>query len=257
MESYRYKQEINSGVEEYKSDIEFKKKEILKTLFDYQTLDWQEKEKKISEMIQELLDNEDFDHVIDLGRQALDFYKDEHGIETLNELDISQPENAVLLTEAINWAAKTISEVFYELKPAMIFSSWKLGGVLGVEQEDNRWPIYYLHAPNVGVASFHDPDREVYHINEKFNSKRSIKEYIPDWTHGWSKVPRQDEAFDLIKAMSNKIDNKEAEYYLKRMAVRTSPGNNLYEKFKNAKNPPTLDASYEYDDGPISNKIIL
>jgi hypothetical protein len=56
--------------------------------------------------------------------------------------------------------------------------------------------------------------------------------------------------------MAHKIDEKEKDYYLKKMAIKTSPGGNLYERFKNSKDPKELDV-VEYDDGDIFNKIEL
>ena len=249
-----FKQEIKTGVYEYHSNLERKKKEILKVLFNEDILNEYEREKVVDGLLNELIESEAYGEIIDLGKQALASFEDRWWVESLEKLNTTTVENAVLLTEAINWGAKTLDNVLYELKPAMIISAWKMGAVLGVEREEGRWPIYYLHAPNVGVASFHDPDSKVDLINERINQKQKNKDEIMDWTHGWSQVPRQNEAFKLIQAMAHQIDNEEKKHYLRKMALRTSPGKNLYERFKNSKDPNGFN---NYNDGKISNRIKL
>ena len=249
MESF-IKREIEEGIDEYRESLEKKGEEVLKLLLDDETMESLEKEEKLQEIIYSILEEEGYDEIIGIGKKALSFYGEEYGIDDIEDSDESKTENAVLLTEAINWGAKTINESFYKLKPAMIISAWKKGAILGVEEEPNRWPIYYLHGKNVGVASFHDPNEEVSYINDHLNKKRNLKMEIPNWTHGWSGIPRQNEAFNLIRAMSRQINEDEERYYLRKMAVKTSPGSSFYEKYKNSKRPWG-----DYNDGPIGNKI--
>ncbi len=244
------------SLEELEEIIEIKnKKKLIKEIFFDESDNYWKRKDKINSLIKEFLEKENFEEIFNVSKEILNEYVDDHGMERILDLDTTKNENAVLLTEAVNWAAKEIDDLFYELKPSLIISSWKSGAILGVVEEDGRWPIYYLQAENVGVASFHDPNYEVEELNELLNKKEEHGgNKIPNWTHGWSGVKRQNEAFELIKAMTRKIDDKEKEFYLKKMAIKTSPGDSLYEKFKNSKEPKALENN-EYSDGEIFNKI--
>ena len=104
---------------------------------------------------------------------------------------------AILITEAVNWAAKTIDWEYYTLKPRCIEECWAKGAEGGW-----RDGIFYLYHPDVGVASFHDPNDEI-GIDCRYR-----------WLWEWSGIPRQNLAFDLL------VDRKTLLY----MKFCTAPG---------------------------------
>ena len=88
-------------------------------------------------------------------------------------------EDAILITEAVNLAAKILDEDFYSLKPDCVRECVELGAAGGW-----RNGIFYLFHPEVGVASFHDPYDQI--------------KVIGDWPYEWSGIRRQDQAFELL-----------------------------------------------------------
>ena len=87
---------------------------------------------------------------------------------------------AVMIAEAVNWAAKVIDEEFYSLKPRVIEAAVEIGA-------DGGWGddgCYYLASERSGVASFHDPFGEI--------------RAGGSWDHPWSGVRRQDAAFHIL-----------------------------------------------------------
>ena len=105
--------------------------------------------------------------------------------------------DAILITEAVNLAAKVVDFDFYVFKPDCVRECVDLGA-------DGGWRdgIFYLFHPAAGVASFHDPFDQI----EVDGSMR--------WPFEWSGVPRQEQAFDLL------VDRKA----LLRMRFATAPG---------------------------------
>jgi hypothetical protein len=100
---------------------------------------------------------------------------------------LTEREQAVLVTEAVNWAAKSIDDWFYGLKSRMYQYALDQGA-LGWYNEDEE--VYYLYTPRTGVACFHDPFGEMEWVHGKrFNIGHC---------YGWSGVYRQDQAFDLL-----------------------------------------------------------
>ena len=103
------------------------------------------------------------------------------GIDT-GEVLWFRPDHAILITEAVNFAAKVIDYgIFYELKPLCIKECINLGASGGWHKN-----VFYLYHENVGVASFHDPFG---HIDVSWEVR---------WSDGWSGVRRQDKAFKLL-----------------------------------------------------------
>ena len=133
----------------------------------------------------------DFQELIELGRKILVVFD----IPDAEKISSSTPTGAIAVTEACNLAAKTLeADLFYALKPALIVSSWKLGADFGRGMDG----AYYLSDPIIGTASFHDPGGEVESI-----IRNKLREEIPTWHHGWSRITRQDEAFKIISSLGN------------------------------------------------------
>lgn len=104
--------------------------------------------------------------------------------------------DAILITEAVNWAAKVIDWSFYDLKPDCIRECVELGAEGGWRGE-----IFYLYHHAVGVASFHDPYGQI-DIGALY------------WPWEWSGVTRQDAAFELLTDLRLR----------RQMAYATAPG---------------------------------
>jgi hypothetical protein len=97
---------------------------------------------------------------------------------------IDNTAKLVWLCEAVNWAAKVIRPEYYLLKPRIIDAVAKLPGVQcgwGYDAYDNG--VFYLYHVEAGVASFHDPDRQLFSSGE--------------WPYEWSGVLRQEHALDV------------------------------------------------------------
>ena len=148
------------------------------------------------------------------------------GIEGTEKVSVQTPSSAIVLTEAINLAAKEYDSKCYWLKPAMIVASWKLGADFGIG-EDNA---YYLGTPTVGVASFHDPGDEVGYLVLKV-----IKEQIPVWGSPWSGLIRQDDAYEILKDFY--AENSLVEQYAE--ATSTEEMQVIREKYFNTKRTAT------------------
>ena len=95
------------------------------------------------------------------------------------------PATAVLIAEAVNWAAKCIDEAFYFIKPGVIEAALAVGAEGGWGEDG----VFYLAAPDVGVACFHDPMGQLAHI-------KAI------WPEGWSGIRRQPWAFEICERAS-------------------------------------------------------
>lgn len=96
------------------------------------------------------------------------------------EMDFSplRPAGAILVAEAVNWAAKTINPSFYDIKPGVVDAAVQIGC-------EGGWynGVYYLHHEDVGTASFHDPYSQITAQGH--------------WPHGWCGIRRQDMAFEI------------------------------------------------------------
>lgn len=110
----------------------------------------------------------------------------------VGDLSTHQVADAILLTEACNWAAKVLDYEFYSLKPRCIEECVHLGA-------DGGWKngIFYLYHPDVGVASFHDPMGEI-----------QIEDM--NWPFEWSGIPRQERAFDLLTDRKTRLQYRYA-----------------------------------------------
>jgi hypothetical protein len=165
-------------------------------------------------IILEKINNEEFKEIMQFGKKVLSEFVDFKDVEKLN---IENSGDNILITEAINFAAKVNTGSFYMLKPAMIVASAKNGAKIGIDYDDG-WDIYYLFDEKVGVASFHDPNGEVNNLLKYMNGNTKIKK----WLFGWSGVYRQDMAFDLI--------SKKERLFLQRMRYETLPGEKSKQK---------------------------
>lgn len=173
-------------------------------------------EQEFTRIVEGKLSNGDFIGIVNFAREMVgDFLNSKE----IRKLDPAQPGNAILIAEAVNWAAKVLTDSFYMLKPAMIVASAKLGAQIGKE-DDGGWPIYYLFNRDVGVASFHDPGCEVDGLLRNMGFTGEIK----DWEFGWSGVVRQDLAFHLLSGKEK--------LFLQKMRYSTLPGENAAEKKK-------------------------
>lgn len=110
----------------------------------------------------------------------------------------------ILLAEAVNWAAKTISDWYYGLKPQLIVAAANEGAKAWSNTDEYDQTTYYLYTPSVGTASFHDPNDEVF-----YQGIENTIGFIPDKHWPWSGIYRQGCAFalltdeDLLKQMAN------------------------------------------------------
>lgn len=89
--------------------------------------------------------------------------------------------NPIVVAEAVNWAAKTITPGFYDLKGGVVDQVSRMPGVVSGWGEDGTFTLFH---GDVGAASFHDPHEEISSGGE--------------WPHPWSGVRRQDLAFQLL-----------------------------------------------------------
>ena len=102
----------------------------------------------------------------------------------------------LLLTERVNWAAKTVSPEYYALKQHMFAEAAIYGADKGVELlhrhegKENNWNLYH---PAVGVISVHDPYHEIAPLLENKHVTRSQRAYP------WSGVYREDESQRLLE----------------------------------------------------------
>jgi hypothetical protein len=87
---------------------------------------------------------------------------------------------AVLIAEAVNWAAKVIDGEYYDLKPRVVDYVSQCVGVRG------GWygGAYYMYHYAVGVVSFHDPHGEITASG--------------CWPFPWSGVSRQEHVFECL-----------------------------------------------------------
>lgn len=88
---------------------------------------------------------------------------------------------AVLVAEAVNWAAKVINPEYYNIKPLVIDEVAGMPEVLSGWGEDD---CFYLFHQEVGTASFHDPNGDIATQGS--------------WDFPWSGVGRQEFVFDLL-----------------------------------------------------------
>lgn len=144
---------------------------------------------KLGLLTHEYIRQGEYSSVLDVGREVLEVL----GIPGAEQASTQLASSAVVLSEAINLAAKTYTSGCYALKPAMIVATWKLGADFGIG-DDNA---YYLGTPTVGVCSFHDPEDEVGYLILEV-----LSEQIPIWESSWSGVPRQDDAYEILQDLN-------------------------------------------------------
>ncbi len=146
---------------------------------------------QLGDLASQAVREKNFDEALDIGRRALEI----SGIEGAKHVGVHNPDDVIALTEAINWAAKTISYGFYSLKSAMIIAASQTGGVSFGYGDDGA---YYLMSPGIGAASFHDPGDEV-----GYTITHILKQPISSWEYAWSEVSRQEDAFRILEDLSS------------------------------------------------------
>lgn len=150
---------------------------------------------KVTEFAWQAFARREFKEVLKMSKDLLTAC----GVSEAHNISIMSPGHAVALTEAINWAAKTISNSFYWMKPLLIVATSQIEGVhFGLGEDD----AYYLGNESIGVASFHDPSYEIdalYHF---------LGQSIPPWENEWSGVLRQSHAFEILRDLDDLSHNK-------------------------------------------------
>jgi hypothetical protein len=111
------------------------------------------------------------------------------GVADAHRLSHEAVPDAILLCEALNWAAKQNCDEAYRLKAALCWYAGRLmeetgEGSWGQRTDDQGWEVLYLHHEAIGVAGFHGLDTWG----------------LPEWPHPWSGVPRQPRAFNMIRS---------------------------------------------------------
>lgn len=97
-------------------------------------------------------------------------------------VDPYSPEGAVLIAEAINWAAKAICPSYYEVKPIVWAAVASMPEVTGGWADDNTYALYHPQAGTVHA-----------HMMGDMTAGGS-------WPHPWSGVRRQNWAFRLLRS---------------------------------------------------------
>jgi hypothetical protein len=111
--------------------------------------------------------------------------------------ELSFEELGVLVTEAVNLAAKYLDEGFYGIKPELVDY---VAGLPGVESGWGYDGVFYLYTPATGACCFHDPYQQITAEGH--------------WPHPWSGIRRQDQAFRLLTNTKKRAQ----------IARRTRPG---------------------------------
>lgn len=136
----------------------------------------------------------EFEELIEGARRVLTAV----GVSGAERISAQTPTAALVITEAVNLAAKEVDAGFYFIKPSLIVASWKMGCAFGEGKDTAGYQVYYLGDPIAGVASFHDPDGEVEHI-----IRTILHEEVPVWEYKWSGIIRQDQAFQILEKIAN------------------------------------------------------
>lgn len=124
-------------------------------------------------LLSEVPELEPADIIRDAARRLL-----QDGVKIMVSWD--SPEGAILIAEAVNWAAKTICPSYYDLKPRVWAAATMVPGVASGNADDGTVALYH---PLVGVAHAHMVD--------------SVDGY---WPHPWSGVRRQSWAFRMLRS---------------------------------------------------------
>lgn len=122
-------------------------------------------------------------------------------VEGAGYYSVSPAARNVLLTEAVNWAAKDIDYNFYSLKPSVFMATAILGANEGVEvyhdegEEEGYAPVWRMYHPEVGAIGFHDPTGEL----TKLMAQQSANVVFAN-PFGFSGISRTEKAFDLLSS---------------------------------------------------------
>lgn len=147
----------------------------------------------------------------EIWRKAVELVARAGGADDARRLSHESVPEAILLCEALNWAAKQdgfgYSVTAYDLKGPLCWYATRLmdetgEGAWGHHTDEHEWEVLYLHHTDVGVAGFHGLDTWS----------------LPEWPHAWSGVSRQPRAFDMIRSWFG--DRR----LVSRMSKLTAPG---------------------------------
>lgn len=101
------------------------------------------------------------------------------------------PAGAVLLAEAVNWAAKAVDEEYYLLKPEVVWAAAAIGA-------DSCWVdgVYHLWAPGLTAPrGFHDPYGQF--DWDESELPEPVAEF--DWgSYEWDGISRQHLSWSLL-----------------------------------------------------------
>ena len=101
---------------------------------------------------------------------------------------------AILVAEAINWAAKTTTAWWYEVKAAACQAALSLGAFGYIEDDEYGNSVLYLYSKEVGTASFHFPfGQECWDMTGPNMHWGKLNGRFP-----WSGITRQEVAFELL-----------------------------------------------------------
>lgn len=140
---------------------------------------------------------------IDIAHAALSYF----GVVMSPDLYEKPDVRAVLISDAVNLAAKTINPFFYEIKEECVIEAFNTPGVEGGWGEDDA---FYLYAKGAGTQCFHFPDG----VSDNFPKSK--------WDKQWTGIYRQDIAFEIIsnpkirKAISYLTDKERSPDWLDR-----------------------------------------
>jgi len=144
----------------------------------------QEIQRAIDEL--DVNDNDHFDPYEVLGNAKEMLYN--AGVTNIEHVDVYDPKGALMLAEAVNWAAKVIDPDFYAIKPLLVVACSLLNNV------ESGWDrgVFYLYHNSIGEVSFHDPYDQIWDCQTILGIPRN------KWEHGWSEINRQPLAFDTL-----------------------------------------------------------
>jgi hypothetical protein len=146
-------------------------------------------ERELARRLDDLVAHGDFEGIVEVARNALVHI----GVKGAEAVTTQTPAAAVIISEAVNHAAKVYWREFYNFKPDLIVAAWKMGAHFGQGSGSVGEVVYYLGDPVTGVASFHDPDGDVAAI-----VRNCLHEEIPEWSDEWSGVDRSENSFDRL-----------------------------------------------------------
>lgn len=118
----------------------------------------------------------------------------------VENIDFSKPSGAQIIVFAVNAAAKTINNAFFQLKHPALLAAYFTGCDLRANVHEE---VYYLSSELLGSFSFHDPENRL-HMFEKHLIHQGTVIDIEEVSHPeWSGKRVNEFAFELVKDVSN------------------------------------------------------